>query len=74
MDVYWKKFYLNYVGCKAFISYDFCVEVICFTLTMWDVKMLGNVCFTRKLQFYLNYVGCKGKTESDKPLRFFVLP
>jgi len=36
-----KKFYLNYVGCKAVIALACIFGADSFTLTMWDVKFRG---------------------------------
>jgi len=34
------KFYLNYVGCKVIFSAFISLIFACFTLTMWDVKVI----------------------------------
>ena len=38
-----------------------CPSLECFTLTMWDVKLIIAIGMLENVQtFYLNYVGCKG--------------
>ena len=56
------QFYLNYVGCKEFIKIVRILNLKCFTLTMWDVKVLKNRSGLSDAEFYLNYVGCKAAT------------
>ena len=57
------SFYLNYVGCKVVFREDTVQTIICFTLTMWDVKATAAFeTLSSKNGFYLNYVGCKAKT------------
>jgi len=45
---------------KKIVVLPFSTVLICFTLTMWDVKLsyLPQALFQEN-QFYLNYVGCK---------------
>jgi len=54
------EFYLNYVGCKGEDKRGISKWLICFTLTMWDVKYKTRDKVGMRLDaFYLNYVGCK---------------
>ena len=68
-------FYLNYVGCK--VSYIFCIKfhLICFTLTMWDVKQkLGKIWLERNPGFTLTMWDVKILETSEKQETSKVLP
>ena len=55
------RFYLNYVGCKVRQLDCKTIWWWCFTLTMWDVKLISSIIYLySSSEFYLNYVGCKG--------------
>jgi len=42
-------------------------SVLCFTLTMWDVKANEEELMKKLTTFYLNYVGCKVRPHAHIP-------
>ena len=54
------RFYLNYVEFKVFYVLTLLVSLVCFILTMWNLKAAAGAMPGNWSQFYLNYVEFKG--------------